>query len=137
MAGKANITKENTMPKLIRDRWQAIILLVVCAAWIGVRPAYPQASISTGGIVGTVADESGAIVPGAKVSIINKATGRQLNVTANSSGIYNSGPLTPGDYPVRVDAPGFSAAETTLTVQVNNMSNGNVALHVGATTTTV
>ena len=45
--------------------------------------------------------------------------------------------MTPGEYTVRVEASGFSATETSLTVQVNNTSNGNVALHVGSTTTTV
>jgi hypothetical protein len=102
-----------------------------------VQPVFSQATISTGDIVGSISDESGAVVPGAKVTIIQKATGRQVNLTANSSGIYNSGPLTPGEYTVRVEAPGFAATVTSLTVQVNNTSNGNVALQVGSTTTTV
>ena len=125
------------MLKWTRHSWQVLILFVICAVSVGVRSAYSQATISTGDIVGTVTDQSGAIVPGAKVTITNKATGRQLNLTANSSGLYNSGPLTPGEYTVRVEAPGFSATETSLTVQVNNTSNGNVSLHVGSTTTTV
>jgi len=125
------------MLKWTRESWQVLILLVISAVCVSVPPAFSQASISTGDIVGTVTDASGAIVPGAKVSITQTATGRLLSVTANSSGIYNSGPLTPGEYTVRVEAAGFAATVTSLTVQVNNTSNGNVSLQVGSTTTVV
>ena len=103
------------MLKWTRESSQAfILLLVMIAICAGAPSAFPQASISAGNIVGTVADESSAIVPGAKITVINKATGSQLSLTTNSSGIYNSGPLTPGEYTVRVEASGFSATETTL-----------------------
>ncbi len=125
------------MLKWTRRSWEVLILFVVFAFCLGVPSAFSQASISAGNIVGTVTDETGAIVPGAKVTIINKATGQQLNLTTNSSGIYNSGPLSPGEFTVRVEAQGFSATVTSLTVQVNNTANGNVSLHVGSTTTTV
>ena len=103
------------MLKRIQESWKLCTLFVVFALWVGAQSAFPQASISAGNIAGTVADESGAIVPGAKVTVINKATGRQLNLTTNSSGIYNSGPLTPGEYTVRVEASGFSVTVTSLT----------------------
>ncbi len=82
-------------------------------------------------------DESGAVIPGTKVTIDKKATGQQIIAATNSSGIYTSGPLTPGEYTVRAEAKGFSATVLTLTVQVNNTSNGNVILRLGPTTTTV
>ena len=111
--------------------------MLAFAAYVGVQTAFSQTTISTGGIVGTVADATGALVPKANVSITNKATGRQLSMATNSAGLYNSGPLTPGDYTVRVEATGFSTAEINLTVQVNNTSNGSLALQVGTRTTTV
>ncbi len=127
------------MKKWTQSSWQAIILFaaLVFAFWTGVQPAFSQATISTGNILGTVTDSSGAVVPGAKVFITQKATGRQFTLDVNSSGIYNSGPLTPGEYTARIEAAGFSTAEVTFTVQVNNTSNGNVTLHVGSTTTVV
>jgi hypothetical protein len=125
------------MLKWTRESWQVIILFAFVGFCVGAQPAFSQATISTGGIVGTVSDETGAIVPSAKVTITERSTGRMLNMTTNSAGIYNSGPLSPGEYTVRVEAAGFAATVTTLTVQVNNTSNGNVALHVGSTTTTV
>ncbi len=125
------------MPKRMLSSRVFLFAALVFALCAGMQPAFSQTTISTGGIVGSVTDQSGAVVPGANVSIINKATGRQLNLTSNSAGLYNSGPLTPADYTVRVVAPGFAAAEINLTVQVDNTANGNVALQVGATTTTV
>jgi hypothetical protein len=125
------------MPKLSRGSWKGLVLFFVLAFCLGAQFAFSQASISAGNIVGTVADESGAVVPGAKVTITNKATGQQLNSVTNSSGIYNSGPLTPGEYTVRVEAAGFTTTVVSLTVQVNNTSNGNISMHVGSTTTTV
>ena len=125
------------MLKWTRASWGILILFAVFVFSLGVPSAFSQASISTGNVVGTVADETGAVVPNAKVTIINKATGHQLVLAANDSGLYSSGPLGPGEYTVRVEAAGFSATVTALTVQVNTTSNGNVALHVGSTTTTV
>ena len=84
------------MPKLSRRSWKALILFFVLAFCVGAQWAFSQASISAGNIVGTVTDESGAIVPGAKVTITNKGTGQQLTLIANSSGIYNSGPSNSG-----------------------------------------
>jgi hypothetical protein len=119
-------------------RQAAISLLVLGFAFL----LYPvglsaQTTISTGSIVGTVSDPTGAIVPNAKVSIVNRATGRQIDLTTNSAGLYNSGPLTPGDYTVRVTEQGFTTSEINLTVQVSNTSNGDVTLNVGSTTTMV
>ena len=57
------------MLKWTRESWQVLILFVICAVSVGVRPAFSQATISTGDIVGTVTDQSGAIVPSAKVTI--------------------------------------------------------------------
>ena len=70
------------MKKYFQSSWQAVIFIAVLvfALWAGVQPAFSQTTISTGGIVGTVTDQTGALVPGAKVSITNKATGRQLSL---------------------------------------------------------
>lgn len=125
------------MPKRTLSSKVFLFVVLVFAVCMGAQPAFSQTTISTGGIVGTVTDQSGALVPGANVTIINKAIGRQLNLTTNLAGLYNSGPLTPADYTVRVVAPGFATAEINLTVQVNNTANGDVALRVGSTTTTV
>ena len=98
---------------------------------------FAQTTISTGSIQGTVTDQSGALVAGAKVTITNKATNRVINVATTSAGAYASGALTPGDYVVRVEAKGFKTSEEPLTVQVGVTSSGNIKLQVGEATQVV
>src|SRR5581483_8152498 len=91
-----------------------------------------QTTISTGSIQGTVTDPSGALVDSAKVAITNKGTGEVTNLTTNSSGVYASGALQPGNYVVRVEAKGFKSVELAVPVQVGVTRAGNVKLQVGS-----
>jgi hypothetical protein len=93
--------------------------------------AFGQTTVSQGSIQGTVTDASGAVVEGAKVSIISRANGRATSTTTTSSGTYNSGGLIPGDYVVRVEAKGFKTSEVTVVVQVTVTASGNIKLEVG------
>jgi hypothetical protein len=90
-----------------------------------------QTTASTGSIQGKVTDPSGALVGGAKVTINNKSTGRLITVTTTSAGAYTSGALTPGDYTIRIEAPGFKTTEIPVTVQVGVTASGNARLQVG------
>jgi hypothetical protein len=92
---------------------------------------HAQTTVSTGTILGTVTDPSGAVVSGAKVHITQRATGRVIDTTTTASGSYNSGALTPGEYVVRVEAKGFRTTELPLTVQVSATAPGNVKLQLG------
>ncbi|MGA7377200.1 MAG: carboxypeptidase regulatory-like domain-containing protein, partial [Candidatus Sulfotelmatobacter sp.] len=98
---------------------------------------FAQTTISTGSIQGTITDPSGAVVSGAKISIVNKATGRVINTKSTSAGAYASGALTPGDYTLRVEAQGFKTSEVPVTVQVGVTSSGNVKLQLGESTQVV
>lgn len=91
-----------------------------------------QVSTSSGAIFGTITDQSGAVVPNAKVVLSNKATGFHRDLLTNDSGQFNSGSLTPGAYILNVDATGFDKYESTITVSVGVVSNGDV--HLGITT---
>src|SRR5260370_35696902 len=53
------------------------------------------------------------------------------------TGTYNSGPLTPGEYIVRVQAPGFNTVELPATVQVGNITSASITVEVGSTTTVI
>ena len=108
----------------------ALALLVACIAATSL--AFGQATTQSGSISGTVADQSGAVVPNAKITITNEGTGQAVNLTSSSSGAYNSGPLSPGAYTVRVDAAGFTATELKTTVSLGNISSGNIRLGVAA-----
>ncbi len=65
---------------------------------------------TTGRIGGTVTDPNGAVIVGALVTIISKATGDQRNVRTNAEGNYTASFLPPGAYQVRVKANGFNLA---------------------------
>jgi carboxypeptidase family protein len=106
-------------------------LFTFLLAFSGVE-ALGQATIATGAIQGTVTDQSDAVVPGATVTIKNVATGQTLNRTTTSSGVYNSGPLNPGNYTVSVSAKGFSAVNLPTVVTIGNISPGNIKLGVAS-----
>jgi hypothetical protein len=72
-------------------------------------------------IQGTVTDSSGRIIPEAKVSIKNSATGVVTNVEDNDQGLYTAPNLVPGTYEVSCSAKSFA---TTV--------YGSVTLNVGA-----
>jgi len=99
--------------------------------------AHAQATISSGGIQGTILDPNGAVVSSAKVSVTSKATGQKTTPEVTGSGDYNSGALIPGTYLVRVEAAGFKAVERTIVVQVGIVSNGNITLEIGSTSTVI
>src|ERR1035441_2091347 len=91
--------------------------------------AYGQ---ETASIVGTVVDQSGAAVPGAKVLLTNTDTGLVRPTTTNSTGSYAAHELTFGHYVVRVEAPGFKVSERTgITLNVNDTVRADAALQVG------
>jgi hypothetical protein len=94
-------------------------------------PAWSQISPTSGAIQGTVTDPTGAVVPGAEVTITNIATNVTRTTKTDNSGVYTSGPLVPGSYSILVSAPGFQQLKTTTAVNVNVLTNGNFKLTLG------
>jgi hypothetical protein len=96
-----------------------------------------QTTLSTGSIVGTVTDPSGAVVSGAKVVVTNKGTNQTFTLTSNSAGAFSTGPLDPGAYNVQVSSKGFSTVSESITVQVGNTASVNARLALGQESTVV
>ena len=114
------------------QRWFAVSAVCVMLVMLGIVPFLPaQTTISTGSIVGTVTDPTGAVVSNAKVTVTSKATGQAVTTTTTSTGTYASGALTPGNYQVRIEGQGFKTTELPVTVQVNTTASANVKLEVG------
>ena len=70
-----------------------------------------SAQVQNGEITGTVADPSGAVVPGATIVLQNLGTHYEVQVRTNAEGIYTAKELSVGTYMVRVEAQGFKTAE--------------------------
>jgi hypothetical protein len=62
---------------------------------------------TTGSIVGTVSDPSGAVISGANITVNNMDTGIAVKATSDSTGNYVVTPLSIGRYSVGVEAAGF------------------------------
>jgi len=82
-----------------------LVLLVVAIAVISVE-ALGQGE-TTSAIVGQVTDATGAVVPGATVTITNRDTGMKRSVRSDEAGRFSFPQLKPGSYSVKVEAQGF------------------------------
>src|SRR5437016_5505121 len=92
-----------------------------------------DAQVLFGSVSGTVTDQSGAGVPKARVTLINRATSVQKEADADESGHYTITDVPPGNYDLKVTASGFKPlTQTNLSVSVNTVTNADVKLQVGA-----
>jgi hypothetical protein len=88
---------------------------------------------SQGTLNGTVLDPAGAVVPGASVVLVNKATGEEHKTTSTSAGAYTLPYVPSGTYQLRVTAPGFRTSEAdNVIVRIAQTLTVNVTLEVGA-----
>ena len=93
----------------------------------------------TTSLTGTVADPSGAVIPGAIISIVNTQTGAARDAVADSQGRYTMQQLTPGTYTLTAKASGFAdVAIEKVELLVNQPRTQAITFEkVGATRTTI
>ncbi len=116
------------MPRLTTAVLLCIALLIAVAPSLNAQLLY-------GSIVGTVTDQSGAVVPNAQVKAVNPATGEARETTTDESGRYTIGNVVAGAYDVSVAAPGFRLfTQKGVTATVNTVTRVDVQLEVGAQT---
>ena len=107
--------------------------LAVVALLASAPLAHAQAS---SGITGTVADASGAIIPGANVSIVSDTTQVKTDAVTSSAGTYAVTGLNPGRYTVTVTSPGFATiVKHDVNVEVTIQSTIDFSLNAGANET--
>jgi len=80
--------------------------------------AAAYAQVEAGQIAGTITDQSGAVVPGAAVTVKNLATNAQRNAVSSATGAYQVVGLEPGNYQVSVAAGAFKPYTANLEVTV-------------------
>ena len=92
---------------------------------------------TTGSIVGSVTDPTGAVVPNAKVALKDLNRGASLDATSNKDGSFRFDLLLPGAYSLTVAAPGFQNVRRQLEVAIGQVTAADVALTLGSTAETV
>ena len=106
------------------------ILLVFLSAMLLVAPAFSQGTNAT--VTGTIADSTGALIPGVSVTATNTATGVVNTVITNETGSYNFPTLLPGAYKLSAELSGFQTQSYT-NVRLGNADQVrlNFTLQVG------
>lgn len=105
---------------------QAIAFVLSVA---GVGSAYGQ--VSTGALVGTVTDKTGAVVANAAVTVTNQGTGVHSDITSNGSGEFRIPTLATGLYTVTASGAGFKAITLKdFLIESNKNSTVNLTLPV-------
>ncbi len=93
---------------------------------------------TTGTINGTVVDQSGSAVTGAKVSIANRETGTVTQTVSSSAGNFSQVGLPSGHYEVTVASAGFSSVkEVGIYLEPAGVYTVNISLQLGTVTSTV
>jgi hypothetical protein len=107
--------------------------IVVTSCWI------PLASAQAGGsVTGTVKDQSGGVIPGATVTLINMALGNQFATVTDAQGTYSFPNVSVGRYDLTIALEGFKPQRRAgLAVDINSRSHADATLEVGVQSETV
>lgn len=92
-----------------------------------------MAQSNTGGLVGTVSDQQGALIAGATVTIVDSATGKERTLQTDSSGGFAAPQLEIGAYTIKVSATGFKTyTASDLKIEVSKSYSLKVVLEAGS-----
>src|SRR5258706_5174350 len=101
-------------------------------AWLSIPAA--NAQISQAALQGTIKDNTGAVIPGANITIKNKGTAAVRSITSDSSGQYAISNLDPAEYTLSVNYKGFKTFIVgSLTMHTAERSTLNATLELGDT----
>ncbi|HTT33803.1 MAG TPA: carboxypeptidase-like regulatory domain-containing protein [Methylomirabilota bacterium] len=114
-----------------------LVFSLLFVFFIGARKASAQTATS-GTVIGTVTDPSGAAIQDATVTLRNKGTNTPVTQNSNAAGQYTFVNVVPGEYDITVKKDGFRTANVpSLTVDVAKSYNVDVRLELGAASESV
>src|SRR6187402_1164265 len=115
--------------KTLRVLWVVVFVAVSCCT------VWSQSSFTS--LRGVISDPSGALVPGAQISIENAASGFKATQTAGSNGEYAFQQIPPGTYAITVTGTAFGSQTKQAGLLVNQPATINFTLTLEAVSTTV
>ncbi len=123
--------RTNERPSVVRFRgvfalaWLALLGVSFCVT-------SRAQTTTTGKVVGTVNDQTGAVVPKSEIQLLNTGTNATLSTTSNDAGEFLFPSVSPGNYRLTVKMPGFrTAVVSEIQVEVEKTSPVTVKLEVG------
>lgn len=98
--------RTSSVPESSLFLWRFLVAALLLAAVLSL--AVPtSAQIGVGQIVGVVEDPTGAVIPGARITVRHVATGTERELSTNAVGQYRALNLRPGEYEMTVEMTGF------------------------------
>src|SRR6059036_2602437 len=86
-------------------------------------------------VVGRVTDDTGAVVPGAKITVTNTGTNDSRSVIVSDNGEYSIPQLAPGEYSLTAEYAGFNkVVQSGIVLETNQQARFDISLKVGAVT---
>jgi hypothetical protein len=116
--------------------WLGVLAMVVLGGMLA--PGMRGQSTYTAQLSGVVTDSSGAVIPGAKVTLTDEATAVGTTSVTDSRGIYVFTGMRPAKYTIRVEATNFAAQERSgLVLAVSQQSTLDFSLSPKTVTETI
>jgi len=113
-------------------------LTLTCLLFLLIPSHDALGQVDEGSITGTIQDSTGAVVPGAQVTLLNTDQGISLQARSSASGAYTFSPVRIGHYKITATAKGFSkTTQENIVVDVAQSLLVNIQLKLGAATETV
>ena len=120
----------------VKPRMTGCVLITTLVVLLFSLAIFAQANF--GRILGSVKDPTGAVLPGASISIVDTQRGLARTVTTDEAGLYNAPTLIPGTYTVRVEFPGFKTlARENVVLEVGQEIRVDLTIEPGAQSETV
>src|SRR6266851_939200 len=124
------------MPKNKKEIFASALVASFVFLSLATTPAIAQ--VTTGSILGTIHDSTGAVVPNATVTITDTAKGTISTKQTDASGDYNVPFLIPGTYTVSVEMPGFKrSVSSNVVLDIDQKARVDFDLEAGGATETV
>jgi hypothetical protein len=115
-------------------KWNVPFLIIAVVLCLTMCWSFAFGQSGAGSIQGTVSDATGAVIPGASIHVVNRATGVAADTKSNGAGFYQVPSLFTGKYEVTITATGFKTYAATVQLLVDQAAVVNPALPLGAVT---